>query len=445
VNEPLTTFDFRHDAPSAVDTVQWGKDVHLDGRPLMDRLARLLPAPAADLMEIATAVYTADRLAPRGYRDPYQLGWCRRLRIDIPVRLPDLWQANEESLVQLLSWLTDDEWSLRFHPLQNSRSPLDNPQDYLFPTVPEHAQVALFSGGLDSTAGLAVDLATRPGTDVLAVRVITNGRMKSCQEGVLGSFGSSVHDCPFSLHLASPRSRESSQRTRGFLFLSAGVATALTAGKNVLRVYENGIGAINLPLLESQRGSQTTRAVHPRTLLMMEQLTTSLAGATFRIESPHLWSTKAELLRQAPPMLTGAYGRSLSCDHAFATRIRGALQCGVCTSCILRRQSVIISGLTKIDVGRPYRSDLAGMPRPQTMNASLWQIHRLGRALAATDPWSAFLQEFPQVLDVPGVERESGRAAVLRLYGQYCAEWRALADRLGVDMYKWGLEGAAAA
>ncbi|MFI9847376.1 7-cyano-7-deazaguanine synthase [Nonomuraea sp. NPDC051941] len=445
MNKSWTTFDFRSGAPVVRQAVHWDRDVHLDGRPLMDQLARVLPTAAADLMELATAVYTADRLKARDVADAYKLGWSRRLRLHVPVRLPDLWESHADALVRLLSWLTDDEWSLHFHQTDPATAPLDNPQDYLFPTVPDHACVALFSGGLDSTAGLAVDLDTDPVTDVLTVRVVTNGRMESRQKAILRHFGSRVHDCRLPLSLASGLSAESSQRTRGFLFMAAGVATALTAGKNVLRVYENGIGAINLPLLESQRGSQATRAVHPRTVRMMERLATSLNGGGFRIELPHLWSTKAELLLKAPASFSEAYANSVSCDRGFATRTEGARPCGRCTSCILRRQSVFASGLLQIDSGQQYRHRLDAAPLPWELRASLWQIHRIRVALDDSDPWSAFLHEFPQVLDVPATERESGRAAVLRLYGQYCAEWQAMARQLGVNMSNWGLEGAAAA
>jgi 7-cyano-7-deazaguanine synthase in queuosine biosynthesis len=445
VNKPWTTFDFRPNAPAAHNSVRWGNDVRLDGRPATNKLATLFPPHAADLMEIATAVYSADRLQSRGRGDAYQLGWCRRLRVHVPVRSPELWRRHEGELVELLSWLTDDEWDLHFHSSGSTRAPLDDLQDYLFPAVPERAQVALFSGGLDSTAGLAVDLADDPRVDVLTVRVVTNRRMERWQEDILCHFGDRVHDCRFPLNLASGRSSETTQRTRGFLFLSAGVATALTAGRNCLRVYENGIGAINLPLLESQRGSQATRAVHPRTLQMMQRLASSLNGAEFRIELPHLWSTKAELLRKAPPLSMSAYARSVSCDFAFATRTKSAAQCGQCTSCILRRQSVFAADLMKIDARERYRYELNTTPLPPTMHASLWQLHRIQRALESTDPWTAFLSEFPQVLEVPAAQEEKGRAALLRLYGQYCAEWHALARHLGLNVRKWGLEGAAAA
>ena len=37
-------------------------------------------------------------------------------------------------------------------------------------------------------------------------------------------------------------------------------------GQDRLQVFENGIGAINLPYLHSQYGSQAARAMHPKTL-----------------------------------------------------------------------------------------------------------------------------------------------------------------------------------
>ncbi|MCP2335246.1 hypothetical protein [Actinomadura rupiterrae] len=411
----------------------------------MDELAQVMPPLAADLIEIATAAYTADRRQARDHGDPCQIAWCRRLRLHLPVRCVDVWQSHAGHVGEVLRWLTDDEWELVFHPLGASHTPLRGAQEYLFSEVPDRARVVLFSGGLDSTAGLAADLAAAPDAAVLAVRVVTSNRMQGIQESVLRALGHRVRDCRLPLNLAAGTSRESTQRTRGFLFLAAGIATALTAGKQTLRVYENGIGAINLPLVPAQRGSQATRAVHPRTLQMLERLTTSLTGARFRIELPHLWHTKTEMLRHVPHWAIKACIRSVTCDIGFATHVPGRPACGQCTSCILRRQSVLASGQPVLDTAQHYDSDLSSARDRVPITATLWQLHRLGQALRAADPWTALVEEFPQVLDVPAVGEETGRAAVLRLYGQYCTEWRAAAREFGFNLHKWGLEGAAAA
>ena len=73
------------------------------------------------------------------------------------------------------------------------------------------------------------------------------------------------------------RTAESSQRSRGLLFLAAGIATAWALRQDQLRVFENGIGAINLPYLRSQFGSQATRAMHPRTLLLAQNLAAAIS------------------------------------------------------------------------------------------------------------------------------------------------------------------------
>ena len=345
----------------------------------------------------------------------------------------------------MLTWLTDDTWELRFRPARRP-GPLHVAQGYLLDLIPEGAPVALFSGGLDSTAGLAAELAADPGRDVIAVRVVSNGRMQGRQREVLERLGGRVHDCAFRCHLRrNTPARERTQRTRGFLFLSAGIATAWAAGRQALRVYENGVGAINLPMLESQWGSQSPHAVHPLTIQKMERLAASLSGEPFRIELPYLWSTKADLLRQAPPLMAAAYGLSYSCDTAFSTHTEGGRPCGKCTSCILRTQSVIASGLRHIDAGQRCRADRAEVIESWEMRAMLCQVNRLGRALRSADPWRRLLEEFPQIRDVPDAESERGRRGLLGLYGRYCAEWRDTARELGISLRDWGLEGAAAA
>ncbi|GAB3979527.1 hypothetical protein GCM10029978_075140 [Actinoallomurus acanthiterrae] len=441
MNTSWHPYDFRPAGSTAGNAVRWGDDTYLDGRLVTSQLSTLLPPVAADLMEIATAVYSADRLTARARRDPYGLGWARRLRLYIAVRDPGRWTVLQERLSGLLNWLTDDEWAFEFDRARWPESPLDEPQDFLFNTVPDRAVAVLFSGGLDSTAGLARDIALAPDTTYIPVSVSTNSRMASCQETVLSLLRApQLRPCRYRLHLGRGRSVETTQRTRGFLFLSAGIATALAAGLQRLRVYENGIGAINLPLIEGQHGSQATRAVHPRTLELMADLVSAASDSRFRTELPYLWSTKAEVVKQAPDSADEACARSISCDTGFASRIAGAHPCGACTSCVLRRQAVAAAGRDQLDAGLSYRSNTEFEDMPEGWAAWLWQVMRLGRSLVAADPWSSLAGEFPQVLDVPAADTEPGRAALLDLYGRYYSEWQAVGADLGVNVRRWGLE-----
>src|SRR5216683_333962 len=139
--------------------LQLGYEAVLNGRAVVHRLACELPAISADLIEVAATVYAVDRLVPRpATRDMSAgLSWARELRLGIPVREPQLWSAHARQLTELLAWLTDDTWSLEFFQFAGGTGLLDEPQAFLFHTIPQGAAPALFSGGLDSAAGPAAE------------------------------------------------------------------------------------------------------------------------------------------------------------------------------------------------------------------------------------------------------------------------------------------------
>ena len=59
---------------------------------------------------------------------------------------------------------------------------------------------------------------------------------------------------------------------RGVLYSLFLVLRVHTYGEKVLYLYENGIGAINLPYRESAVGLDHSRSVHPLTLLMVSEV-----------------------------------------------------------------------------------------------------------------------------------------------------------------------------
>src|SRR5260370_5926154 len=107
---------------------------------------------AADLIQVASAVYHADRRARRseGRRSKAGLSWLRNIRIEVAVREPARWALIGEQLERLLWELTCDRWEFRF-----TRSEVSVPlQGDLFTERLSGAEeIALFSGGLDSAAG----------------------------------------------------------------------------------------------------------------------------------------------------------------------------------------------------------------------------------------------------------------------------------------------------
>jgi 7-cyano-7-deazaguanine synthase in queuosine biosynthesis len=408
-----------------------GYDAALDGRAVIKRLSRDLPQTAADLLEIAAMAYAADRLVPRPSDRECSdgTGWGRQLWLQIPVRDPDLWDSVSEQLTGLLGWLTDDDWTIEFSQLADGAGPLDNPQGFLFNTAPDGVPLALFSGGLDSALGLAHDLGR---SDAVVVSVYTNHRMKGAQRRVVqalaGAGNTSCIQLQYRISLLEPE-RENSQRTRGLLFLATGIATAWTLDQDRLRVFENGIGAINLPYLRSQEGPQATRSMHPRTLQMAENLASAVSGRPFQVEAPYLLLTKAEAVRAVPEISAPVIAAAVSCDTAFAARVPGPAQCGICTSCLLRRQSLIAGGRSDADDQTPYRN--RSPAATSNLAAMTWQLERLRDCLNTTDQWRGIVSEFPAIMDVERI----APAQLTRLYGAYVREWEA------VDLASFGLRG----
>jgi 7-cyano-7-deazaguanine synthase in queuosine biosynthesis len=399
-----------------------GYEAQLDGRAVIGRLSRELPPVAADLLEIAATAYAADRLVPRPSERECSdgSGWGRQLWLEVPVRNPRLWNSIAGQLTGLLGWLTGDEWTVDFSQLADGEGPLDSQQGFLFDTVPRGSPLALFSGGLDSALGLAHELRS---SDAVVVSVYTNNRMKAAQRHVVraldGDASTSCVQLHYRISLGEPE-RENSQRTRGLLFLATGIATAWTLGQDRLRIFENGIGAINLPYLRSQEGAQATRSMHPRTLRMAEGLASAASGRPFQIEAPYLLLTKAEAVRAVPEISASIIATAVSCDTAFATRLPGPAQCGTCTSCLLRRQALIAGGRSDADELTRYRTrSPAGTA---SLVAMTWQLERLRDCLSTPDQWQGLVSEFPPIMDVERINP----ARLTRLYGAYVREWEAV-------------------
>ena len=100
----------------------------------------------------------------------------------------------------------------------------------------------------------------------------------------------------------------------------------------------------------------------------------------------------------------------------------------ICTSCLLRRQSLIAGGRSDADELTRYRSRV---PAGTTLAAMTWQLERLRDCLNTADQWQGIVSEFPPIMDVERI----APAQLTRLYGAYVPEWEAL------DLASFGLRG----
>jgi hypothetical protein len=137
---------------------------------------------------------------------------------------------------------------------------------------------------------------------------------------------------------------ESSTRGRSFLFFALGIFAGSGLGSHfVLRVPENGLIALNVPLDPLRLGSNSTRTTHPFYMARWNELLTGL-DIDARIENPYWNKTKGEMVSECAndQLLRALAGLSLSCSSPAKGRWkgRGIEHCGYCLPCLIRRAAL---------------------------------------------------------------------------------------------------------
>jgi hypothetical protein len=233
--------------------------------------------------------------------------------------------------------------------------------------------------------------------------------------------------------------QESSQRSRGFLYLMTGLAATVLSTAPKLQVCENGVGAINLRYAGNQLSVASSRAMHPFTLALFTQLTTLLVGVEIQVWNTGLWKTKAELFRRlvVTPAFENAVRLSVTCDRF--PRTTASKPCGSCTSCLYRRASLHAVGTAGFEElgSREYSFDPLSPNVVWTghnrvpLFAIEFQVARLRSALGAPDPIRALIPVFPEISlmyqawEYLQLSNEGLADQIVRLFRAYVQEWQA--------------------
>jgi 7-cyano-7-deazaguanine synthase in queuosine biosynthesis len=389
-------------------------------------------APERDLLRVMSAILAVDRLSPRqpvnGKRTTRELVWQRRLALRVSVECLERWTRATPILLRLLSFMTDDGWELELDAItekyaQQQMLPLQNAEAV--------TEIALFSGGLDSTAGLLAQ-SERMGGSFLAVSACGNEVRSNAQRAaidILRSHGASMNWLKFDHQLRGarlPRNRlEASQRSRGALFLAMGAAAASLLRLPTYGIYETGIGCLNLPLSTAQVGTQGTRAMHPRTLQLFNELVEAVLERAVRAVTPFFLHTKGELCRLAGNSLPNLARACMSCDEGEGHKADAMLHCGLCTSCLFRRVALHAAGLVP-DTTR-YRDVATKRHGPYELSTFEAHAARLRACsqfsdLLALDADVRFCSMIPFVAaPAPG----AAQSAVRDMYQRYAVEVQA--------------------
>src|SRR5262249_51823136 len=319
-----------------------GETVFVKLEDLTEPMWRDVPPVLLDLIDIAAYVYAADQVVPRGEDREADFGdaWRRRLYFRIGVREPDRWnsEAVRRPLTDTLSFLSDAEYHFQFVIPRTRR--FEQPSiDYdADPFAGRIDDVALFSGGLDSVAGVVTE-AVGSRRRVVLVHHRSNPKLSNRHTDLLDALRrlavptAPIH-VPVRINKSKVLTREGTQRTRSFLYVALAGVLAANLRLDRVRVYENGVGALNLPPAGQVVGARATRTAHPRALRGFETILSRLLDRPFSVNNPFEWKTRREVIA----MLADAGGAELiglttSCARVRTTT-RACPHCGICSQCI---------------------------------------------------------------------------------------------------------------
>jgi len=298
-----------------------------------------------DLLVLAAHVQAADTRVARSGES--QDGWTREVRLVVPISDLARWTRAAPLLNKTLNFLTGDRWDIGFRARPKGFEKLapERPQK----TAPlPFDSLSLFSGGLDSLIG-AIGLLEAGQTPLL----ISHGADPTTAHAQLECFDRLRKAYPKSkmdrvrLHMTFERdfvknvSEERSTRGRSFLFFAFGAfAGSGFPGKFTLRVPENGLIALNVPLDILRVGALSTRTTHPFYLARWNELL-ALLEISGRLDDPYWRKTKGEMVESCKnqALLKAVTPLSLSCSSPTKGRWKGDPpgHCGYCMPCLIRR------------------------------------------------------------------------------------------------------------
>lgn len=324
-----------------------------------------LPPRFLDLLEIAAYVYCADRHTSRGRKDAVEFHkWSRSLHFFVKVRDFKFWNRDAVSnqLATLLTFLAGDR-ECKFTFQSGHKTPPTSLFDFgeVSIPVPKDIRVMLFSGGLDSLAGLCDLLKTNQ--DQVCLVSHRSGQTQSghTQDQLVRALRAKhpnrLQHYKFHCNLTGERAAEETQRARMFLYSSIAMGMCAALSQTELTIFENGITSLNFPRRQDLLNARATRTTHPKTIFLLAKLFSEIAEKDINIETPYLWKTKTDVLKLFDE--TGEADlipSAVSCSKTFLP-IGKATHCGTCSQCIDRRLASYASELDKIDDSSAYAFD----------------------------------------------------------------------------------------
>lgn len=308
--------------------------------------ARAFGDAERDLCEIARVIHEVERLLPKriiGDRIDHFV-------VSMPLRDPARWKGSPtKQLGELLRIQGNARWEFDFTARkQGKKTKLDEVGATPDATEARQASaLSLFSGGLDSTSGLAGYRDEKK--DLIVMSYFTGNLHK--QQKLLQNLGFDRH-VQVQGRWQHPKGVRSggSFNYRSFLFLS--LAAAEASANNVDRIiqFENGPLALAVAPAPIYR---VTRHAHPRVQQLASGLFSSiLERENMRVENPFVKQTKREVVQslrdwaRTDERFREVVKETETCWYLKSTTIAGTVKkttteaCGICIPCLVRKAAL---------------------------------------------------------------------------------------------------------
>ena len=309
-----------------------------------------------DLYKIAASAYMADLW----FKRPDKTGG-RALNILLSVSDKSKWEGQKQHLKATFRLLTSD--SFDFYFVQGTRPE----KEYVFENRSSKV-ISLFSGGIDSLSGVKYLLDNK--MEPILISHCSQNLVCHIQT-TLSKLMNKALTNTIEFHQISARRvggtglspKEYSQKSRSFLFLSLASIFALQLGIRDIYMFENGILAMNIPLVPS-RSFNNTKTAHPDFLNNFSKLLNTTYGCNVLVQNPFLDKTKGEVIhlldcQEFQPTIKETVScsgiRRLGISGVKTSQIR---HCGICVPCILRKFAVHAAHLEHYDCR--YVTDVLG-------------------------------------------------------------------------------------
>jgi hypothetical protein len=284
----------------------------------------------------------------------------------------------------------------------------------------------LFSGGLDSLAGAVERL--NNSNDIVCLVSHRSGQPSTAMtqtrlvEALMQRFPGRAKGYRFGTGLTNKRAVSETQRTRTFLYGSIAFALATALGQKEVSFYENGITSLNFPRRQDLLNARASRTTHPRTMFLLSEFLSHVAGSPIVLNNTYRWKTKADVLEvlkthRAEELIPS----TVTCSRTTMTR-GDHTHCGGCFQCVDRRFSASAAGLSDVDHSALYTLDMLSqnIADGQVKTVILDYI-RLGLRFKADTPDSFYGEWLTELSDAmcPGDKEESFVGATYQLVNRF--------------------------